>query len=158
MAHTPARQGIYYNEKMGRIMEHNGYTTRIFWNAQMLDYLRRHYPTTLNEELAGCLGVSKRTMIRKARELGLQKDPGWLAAVWEERRRLAHVISKRKGYPGGFRKGEHTNPAGEFKPGHKLSDEERARKSEQMKRWYRRHPAEARAKALKAWETRRASK
>ena len=83
---------------------------------------------------------------------------GWLAAVWEERRRLAHVISKRKGYPGGFRKGEHTNPAGEFKPGHKLSDEERARKSEQMKRWYRRHPAEARAKALKAWETRRASK
>ena len=155
MAYQPARQGIYFNPKVGRIVEHQHYATRIFWNTSMLDYLRRHFPTTLNEELAECLGVSPRTMIRKARELGLEKDPKWLADVWEERRQLAHIISKRKGYPGGFQKGQRANPAGEFKPGRKPSDEELAKKSEQMKQWYRRHPFEARAKARKAWETRR---
>lgn len=157
MAYTPARQGIYYNEKVGRIVEHKGYATRIFWNTQMLDYLRRHFPTSLNEELAECLGVSQRTMIRKARELGLEKDPRWLREIWEERRRLAHVISKRKGYPGGFQKGQRANPDGEFKPGRKPSAEELAKKSEKMKQWCLRHPKEVRAKALKAWNTRRAN-
>ena len=81
MAYQPARQGIYYNEKVGRIVEHNHYATRIFWNTQMLDYLRRHFSTTLNEDLADYLGVSLRTMIRKARELGLRKDPRWLSEI-----------------------------------------------------------------------------
>lgn len=157
MAYTAARQGIYYNEKVGRIVEHNHYSTRIFWNTQMLDYLRRHFPTSLNEELAECLGVSRRTMIRKARELGLEKDPRWLSEIWEERRRLAHVISKSKGYPGGFQKGQHANPDGEFKPGHKPSAEELDKKSEQMKQWHRRHPTAAKERARKAWETRRAN-
>ena len=155
MAYQPARQGVYYNPKVGRIVHHEHYATRIFWNTQMIDYLRRHFPTTLNEELAGCLGVSPRTMIRKARELGLEKDPEWLAAVWEERRKLAHVISKRKGYPGGFKKGERANPAGEFKAGEPRSEEMKRKQGEGMKRWYKRHPREASAKALKAWETRR---
>lgn len=157
MAYQPAKQGIYYNPKVGRIVEHHHYATRIFWNTSMLDYLRRHFPTTLNEELAECLGVSPRTMIRKARELGLEKDPKWLHDVWEERRKLAHFISRSKGYPGGFKKGEHANPAGEFKKGRKPTDEELAKKSEQMKQWYRRHPIEARVKARKAWESRRAN-
>jgi len=155
MAYQPARQGVYYNPKVGRIVEHHHYATRIFWNTEMLDYLRRHFPTTLNDELAGCLGVSPRTMIRKARELGLEKDPKWLAEVWEERRKMAHVIAKKKGYPGGFKKGERANPAGEFKPGRKPSAEETAKHAENMRRWYRRNPDKAREKALKAWETRR---
>lgn len=147
--------GKRYHPSYGRIMEHQGYATRIFWNKDMLDYLRQHYATTLNEELAGCLGVSPRTMIRKARELGLEKDPAWLSAVWDERRKMAHVISKRMGYPGGFAKGQRANPAGEFKPGEPRSEEMRRRQGDGMKRWYKRHPREASAKALKAWETRR---
>lgn len=149
--------GARYHPAYDRIMEHRGYALRIHWSKDMLDYLRRHYSTTLNKEMSECLGVSQRTMIRKARELGLEKDPEWLANVWSERRELAHVISRRKGIPGGFKKGERANPEGEFKPGHKLSAEEMAKRSEKMKQWYRRHPDEARAKARKAWETRRAN-
>ena len=59
--------GARYHPAYDRIMEHQGYALRIYWSTSMLDYLRKHYPTTLNEELAGCLGVSQRTMIRKAR-------------------------------------------------------------------------------------------
>lgn len=81
----------------------------------MLDMLRQYFPTTLNDEMAGMLGVSIRTMIRKARELGLKKDSDWLSSVWEERRLMAHVQSKRLGYPGRIQKGQHLSPATEFK-------------------------------------------
>lgn len=155
MAYKKKPEGACYHPSYGRIMEHHGYVVRIFWNANMLEYLRRHYPTTLNEELAEILGVSSRTMIRKARELGLEKNPEWLAAVWEERRRLAHAANKKKGNPGGFKKGQHANPAGEFKPGHTCSDEQKRKQGASMRRWYRLHPAKASVKALKAWETRR---
>lgn len=151
------KDGIFYNPKVGRIVEHHGYSTRIHWSTAMLDYLRRHFPTTLNEELAGCLGVSQRTMIRKARELGLTKDEVWLQQVWDERRRLAHAISKRKGYPGGFVKGVRNSPDTEFKKGHTASPEIKQKQSEGMRRWYRRNPDKASAKALKAWETRRSN-
>lgn len=140
---------------MGRIVEHHGYSTRIFWNKDMLDFIKANFATMLNEELADCLGVSMRTMIRKARELGLQKDPEWLGKVWNERRIMAHVSSKRKGFPGGFVKGVRNSPDTEFKAGHQLTDEQRRKQSESMKRWYRFNRTKASEKALKAWITRR---
>lgn len=112
----PAR--IFMHPTMGRLVEHEGYATRIFWNQQMLHFLKNNYATTTNDELAGCLGVSTRTMIRKARQLGLQKDKEWLAQTWNDNRMMAHAVSKRMGYPGTFRKGEHASPATEFKKGH----------------------------------------
>ena len=124
----------------------------------MLDYLRQHYPTTLNEELAGCLGVSPRTMIRKARELGLEKDKAWLASVWEERRKMATVESKMKGFPSGFKKGVHSNPDGEFKKGHVESDETKAKRIASVKRWCRMNPEKVMKRALKTAETRRKNK
>lgn len=147
---------IYFDPKTGRSMEHKGYATRIHWSTAMLDYLRRHFPTTLNEELAGCLGVSPRTLIRKARELGLEKDPQWLSQIWEERRRMAHAIANRKGNPGCFKKGERRNPAGEFKKGHRLTPEQEQKRSESMKRWYRLNPEKAKQRAAKIRATRRA--
>ena len=94
MAYQRKKDGLYHDPDTGRVMEHQGYATRIHWNGNMISFLRRHFATTLNEEMADCLGVSMRTMIRKARELGLEKDPEWLRKVWEERRMMAHVISK----------------------------------------------------------------
>ena len=146
--------GTRYNPAYGRIMTHEGYANRIFWSREMIDYLQRHYPTTLNEELAGCLGVSKTTLARKARELKLEKDPAWLAAVYDERRRMAHAANRMNGNSGQFRKGRRSNPAGEFGSRAPLTDEQVRKRAEGMRRWYRLHPEEARAKARKAWETR----
>lgn len=148
--------GVFFSQKHGRVVEHRGYSTRIFWSKDMLDYLRRHFPTTLNEELAGCLGVSYRTLVRKARELGLEKDARWLSGVFDENRNLAHVISKRLGYPGRFPKGVRVSPGTEFRPGHTLTEEQKARKAENMRKWYRDHPIEAKRKAEKAAATRAA--
>lgn len=146
---------VYYSEKAGRIVEREGRAIRIFWNKTMLDYLRSHFATTKNEELAEWLGVSWRTVIRKARELGLQKDPEWLSGVWDERRMMAQVVHRLKGFPGGFKKGVRNSPDTEFKPGHKHSPESLKKQSESMKQWYRRNAKKASAKAQKAWETRR---
>lgn len=85
----------------------------------MTDFLKVNFARTLNEDLAGCLGVSPRTVIRKARELGFTKDKSWLAGIWNERRLMAHAEAKRKGYPGSFKKGQHPSPATEFKKGQK---------------------------------------
>lgn len=156
MAYIRKDDGVRYHATYGRLMEHRGYSLRIYWNKQMLDYLRSNYATMLNDELAGCLGVSQRTMIRKARELGLEKDREWLAAVWDERRRIAQVMYKRKGYPSRFKKGVRNNPDGEFKKGRKPTAEETAKRVEGVRQWCRTHPSELRARAFKAWETRRA--
>lgn len=115
--HHPIRPPrTFYSSKHGRIVTRDHYSTRIFWSKDMLDYLKANYATTLNEELGGCLGVSPRTVIRKARELGLSKDKEWLRKIWDERRMIAHIVSKTKGYPGSFQKGQHASPATEFKP------------------------------------------
>lgn len=140
---------VYYDAKTGRMMEHRGYSTRIFWSRKMLDDLRRDFPTTLNEELAGYFGVSIKTVIRKARELGLKKDPEWLAAKWDECRKLAHVMSKSLGYPGAFRKGHHSSPATEFKPGHKLTDEQKQRQLANLRKHNLRHPEKVKEKGHK---------
>ena len=137
--HRKKPDGIFYDNESGRVYEHNGYSKRIFWSAKMLEDLRKMYPTTLNEELSGYLGVSIRTMIRKARQLGLEKDGKWLSNIWDQNRRMAHFESRRMGFPGGFQKGVHSNPSGEFKKGHIPSEETKRKQIEGLKRaWQRR--------------------
>ena len=97
--------GTFYHKSFGRIMEHKGCSTRIFWNKDMLDILKTHYPNTKNEEVAEMCGVSPRTMIRKARELGLQKDKDFVQGVWEENRKLMVLTNKVRRNSGMIQKG-----------------------------------------------------
>lgn len=105
----------FFHEGMQRLVTHDHYATRIFWSKQMIDDLRRNYPTTRNEELAGLLGVSTRTMIRKARELGLEKDLQWLQGIYKSHLFMANASSRINGNAGRIKKGEHRSPATEFK-------------------------------------------
>lgn len=110
--------GQYYN-KRGQLVVHKGAMTQIVWTGQMIEDLRRWYPNSKNEELAGILSVSVRTMVRKARELGLYKDREWMRAISRQNVHQAQVFSRIHGYPGSIQKGEHRSPATEFKPGRK---------------------------------------
>ena len=60
--------------KIGLKKDHYG----IIWTPEQLKLLREYFPTVFNRPLATMLGVSLRTMIRKARELGIEKRPGFL--------------------------------------------------------------------------------
>lgn len=107
--------GIRMCQDTGRVFEHKGLSKRIFWNKQMLDDLKRLYATSKNEDLADIIGVSQRTLIRKARELGLVKNEQWQHDIVMRHLKMAVFESRRKGYPGSIKKGEHRSPKTEFK-------------------------------------------
>lgn len=129
--------GILRDNKTGRIIEKKGCMIRLFWSKQMIDDIKRYYPYMINEDLAGMLGVSPRTLTRKARELGLNKDNEWLNKKWSDNRLLANVIAKKKGYPGAFPKGFHNNPDGEFRPGHRCSPEIEAKRVAALRKYHK---------------------
>lgn len=148
------RNGITVREDGIKFIR-NGLSRKIYWDGNMISILKRHFPTTMTDELVEILGVSRRTIIRKARELGLQKDPEWLLQIWEERRMMAWNAVKRKGNQGCWKKGVRYNPDGEFKPGHMEDDETKARRIEGYRRWCMLHPKELKARGAKVWATRR---
>ena len=128
---------IYRDKKTGRIMKQEGYALSYHWSETMLDYLRRNFPTTTNKELAEWLGMSQVTVTRKAHALGLRKDAKWLTAMSRRNGNIGAAVSRTKGNAGMIKKGEHRNPAGEFKPGYVMSEERKALQSEHMKRCWR---------------------
>lgn len=147
--------GIRMDFSTGRVYEKRGCSKRIFWSKQMCDDLRRLYPTTKNDELAGMFGVSVRTMIRKARELGVEKDKDWMHGTVMSHLKMAKMESDRLGRPGGFPKGVRSNPDGEFKKGRVETPEQRERRVAGMLEYNRKHPDKLRERAKKAWVTRR---
>lgn len=116
----------------------------IVWTPRMLKLLNDYFPTMFDEPLAKWIGVSKRTLIRKARELGLEKKDGFLQDRRKDINELARIALKRRtDIPSRFQKGIRHNPAGEFKKGHKESPETKAKRSASLKlAWKRRKERE----------------
>lgn len=74
--------------------------TKITFTDEQRDWFVAHFSTTLNKDCAEHLGVSMRTMIRFARELGLEKDTAWLHDVFMERCAMAQQANKGEGNKG----------------------------------------------------------
>lgn len=146
---------VFYSEKQQRIVEKEGCAVRIHWSEAMLSYLKRHYATTKNDDLVEYLGVSKRTMIRKARELGLEKDHEWFAQVSRENLGIALVACRAMGWPSKFKKGVRTHHNGEFQKGHKFSGELEEKRIAAIKRYFLRNPQKVKDRANKAAATRK---
>lgn len=116
--------------KMGLKKDHYG----IVWTDEQLKLLRTYFPIMFNRPLAKWIGVSMRTLIRKARELGLEKKPGFLQDRKRDIQRLSGDAIRASDHKNTrFKKGVHSNPAGEFKPGHVESPETKAKRSESLK-------------------------
>ncbi len=144
--------GLTYDKDTGKLWLRKGRGKSLVWTSQMLSDLRRLFPTTKNEELAGILGVGVRTVVRKAREMGLEKDKEWLRTLWKENIRMGHMMSRALGYPGSIKKGEHRNPEGEFKRGRVADEDWRKKLSDGNKRNWMLHRNE---RLRKIMETRR---
>lgn len=109
------RNGIYKDLSTGRLMNHQNEKTSIHWTRYMLERLERNYATTKNDELAIDLDVSVRTLIRKARELGLVKDKAWMQAHARANCKVMSIVNRHCRNSGMFKKGQHASPATEFK-------------------------------------------
>lgn len=103
----------------------------IHWTDEMLRRIRAEFPVRFANDLSADLGVSIRSLIRKARELGLEKEPGFNDKNRDEIARRSKEGMRRN--PRKYEKGAHTNPAGEFKPGHKESPETKAKRIASLK-------------------------
>ena len=121
----------------------------------MLDDLKRLYATTKNEDLVDILGVSQRTLIRKARELGLYKDAAWQHEISMKHVKMAQLTNSIKGVKTAFKKGCHFCPENEFKPGHKESEDSKQKRLKSLRKWCLQHPRELKERGRKIWETRK---
>lgn len=93
-------------------------TAGIEWSDGMIETIASKFATSFNRDLADELGVSMRTMIRKARELGLEKEPGFLDKNRKEISQMAR--DARRPNPTKGQKGWSVSGSEKyrFKPGH----------------------------------------
>ena len=122
----------------------------IEWTPEKLKLLTDFFPIMFNDALAKWLGVSRRTLTRKAKELGLKKREDFYDLkrdVWVERQRegLRKVECASR-----IKKGQRLSPATEFKKGHRQSPETLAKKAETRKRTMKRKKAELLEQKLKS--------
>lgn len=115
---------------------------QIVWTKDKLFLIRTYFPTMFNKPLAKWIGCSERTLIRKARELGLEKVENFNEVRADDISRLLSDAVK-KAYAEGrivsqFKKGVNNNPECEFKPGHKFSEEIEEARKEKIRRTFRR--------------------
>ncbi len=93
----------YYELRLPEIKEQRPprRTAGIEWTPGMLATLKDKFPVTFNKVLAEELGVSLRTLVRKARELGVEKEEGFL-----EKRRSEIIDMARRALPDNRHKGK----------------------------------------------------
>lgn len=119
-----------YDRVKGRAYVWTGRKWKIHWTADMISYMKRKYPTTKNDIMAEALGINKRTIIFKAREMGLYKDPTILNGWRRQSLVIAHVMYRAKGSPNRFKPG---NKFGGFQKGQKIPEEQLAKRSASAK-------------------------
>lgn len=94
------------------------------WTNEMEEKMRREYPTRFNADIAKDLRMTVRQVIYKAREMGLEKEPGFIEKHKAEiyaRRNLDTPACRNN--PGRFKKGGQQGKEHWYKPGHKLPAE-----------------------------------
>lgn len=139
---TDERVIRYRDERTGLLLEKEPRRhPHIYWTPFMTESLRKLFPTSSNEEIAGLLGVSTSTLARKVKELGLRKDTEYLHRVFSESGRIGQARLKK------------TGRAHRYTSGHRHSEETKRKIRETMLRYHREHPDVMR----RAWETRRSN-
>lgn len=90
--------GVRYSKAAQCIVEYRNGIQRKYWNSQMIADFRKLFPVTTNEELASLFCVSKRTINRKATELGLRKNEEWMRKMSRHNLFFASVKNRLNGY------------------------------------------------------------
>ena len=115
---------------------------QIVWTKDKLFIIRTYFPTMFNKPLAKWIGCSERTLIRKARELGLEKVENFNEVRAYDISRLLSVAVKKAYEEGRLTpppKGVRPMPEHEFKPGHQFSEEIEEARKEKIRKTYRRN-------------------
>lgn len=104
------------------------------WTPQRVKMLTDFYGIMFNKDLALWLGMSERTLKRKARELGLKKGESFYRRKSAVIRQRQSESLKKAECSSRIKKGERRSPDTEFKKGYKPSAEVIAKRRETRKR------------------------
>lgn len=74
--------------------------TKIVLTDEQQQWLRDHFATTLNKDLAAHFCCSQETVHRWARAMGLKKDPEWFRTILLERVRMMAAANRGEGNRG----------------------------------------------------------
>lgn len=96
--HADRSDGVRYSKEARQIVEYRNGIQWKYWNPQMIADFRKLFPVTTNEELASLFCVSKRTINRKATELGLRKNEEWMRKMSRHNLFFASVKNRLNGY------------------------------------------------------------
>ena len=94
--HRQCQLGVAYSRKLDRVVVNNGVKYSYYWSEAMLKDLKRLYPRTRNADLKIIFNMGERSIVRKARELGLEKDPEWMHALQIKAARYSGMLNKIK--------------------------------------------------------------
>lgn len=95
-AYKPKHKDGIYHDELGRPIEYKNGIKAYAWTPQMVSDLKRFYPVTKNEELADIFMMSAKTIWKKAKELGIEKDKAWLNKIRAENALIGGYATKRK--------------------------------------------------------------
>lgn len=101
----------------GQAVEHRGNSTRLYWGEERTKDFKRLFPFNTNEDMAIEMGCSVRTVVRRAREMGLEKDAYWLQKVQDRNRKLAQGVNKLCGNKADLTNFLEASKKYRFKPG-----------------------------------------
>lgn len=87
------------------------------WSKADIEKLETLFPVTSNKSLANMFGIGWRTVVRKARELGLEKHPDFRVLI--DFQELGKKGSEHQNtFATRIKKGDHKSSETQFKPGH----------------------------------------
>lgn len=95
-AYNKSHPQVYMGDNGMLLQRSKGGHPYIFWNGNMISELKRYYPNTSNRDMVELLGVSERTIVRKARELGLEKSEEYVSKVNKGKSFLAHMEKRKR--------------------------------------------------------------
>lgn len=102
------------------------------WTEQRLKLIVDFYPTMFSKALAKWIGCGHRTLVRKARELGLEKVPDFHERKRDEIRRMSGSHGPNRTT---IKKGSGIGAEYRFKKGHQLSPESKQKQIDSLKRY-----------------------
>ncbi|MGN0091276.1 MAG: hypothetical protein ACI36Z_10050 [Alloprevotella sp.] len=81
----------------GRLYQVRGSKRCVIWTPQMEADMRRFFPTSSNEEMAGILGITISQVSFKANKMNLHKDREYMQVMLADHARRASAASNNKG-------------------------------------------------------------
>jgi len=84
--------------KDGYLVEHNanGHGIHRYWSPNQIETLKRRFPYEKTADIAIDLGFSEEMVRRKAKSLGITKDPEYMRSLYERKSRMYRVVPEYK--------------------------------------------------------------